>query len=430
MIPTEETQKARDLYKVGRYPDAVLAAKAALNKNERYTPAMLVMAKSYYKLHKYEWMKKLWEMMQANGASSAEKAEIYQLLAFLEVDQKNVPGAIQLFKQAAEAKPDDAILWNNLGAQYLAAKNYADATPVLERAAQLQPGFAKAHLNLGDAYRGVQQHEKALEEYQKALQLFPNYADAVFNIGILYLDADKMPNMDLFAKENTAIQYFQKYKQMMGGTLPPSDPAEAYITEAQDKIKKEEKRLDRVKKQQEREAARASKKAADDAKKAAAGQAPAPGAPPAAPAPAPPAAAPAPAFSRRRRPRRSSSRGVSMTTRPTNVFFFCSLALTLALAALAPSRAAAQAATRIPPAAPAAAPAAPPAADAATKVKVEKGAGGKKVYRITEEIRIEGKIQKPEAFFFYQKSTINYDWQELKQDFIPKILDSVSHSPF
>ena len=94
------------------------------------------------------------------------------------------------------------------------------------------------------------------------------------------------------------------------------------------------------------------------------------------------------------------------------------------------ARAAAQAATRTRRAAPAAAPAAPPAADAAPKVKVEKGAGGKKVYRITEEIRIEGKIQKPEAFFFYQKSTINYDWQELKQDFIPKILDSVSHSPF
>jgi hypothetical protein len=64
------------------------------------------------------------------------------------------------------------------------------------------------------------------------------------------------------------------------------------------------------------------------------------------------------------------------------------------------------------------------------KVKVERGVGGKKVYRITEEIRIEGKIQKPEAFFFYQKSSINYDWQELKQDFIPRILDSVNQSPF
>jgi len=109
-------------------------------------------------------------------------------------------------------------------------------------------------------------------------------------------------------------------------------------------------------------------------------------------------------------------------------------ALAIALAILVPSQASAQAApapsNRTPPAAPVPAPAPPPAADASPKVKVEKGAGGKKVYRITEEIRIEGKIQKPEAFFFYQKSTINYDWQELKQDFIPKILDSVSHSPF
>jgi len=109
------------------------------------------------------------------------------------------------------------------------------------------------------------------------------------------------------------------------------------------------------------------------------------------------------------------------------------LALVAAAAlAVAPAVARAQAAGPSPrtPAAPPAAPAAAPAADGAPKVKVEKGAGGKKIYRITDEIRIEGKIQKPEAFFFYQKSSINYDWQELKQDFIPKILDSVSRSPF
>jgi hypothetical protein len=66
----------------------------------------------------------------------------------------------------------------------------------------------------------------------------------------------------------------------------------------------------------------------------------------------------------------------------------------------------------------------------APKVKVERAAGGKKIYRITEDIRIEGKIQKPEAFFFYQKSSINYDWQELKQDFLPRILDSLNGAPF
>jgi hypothetical protein len=116
-------------------------------------------------------------------------------------------------------------------------------------------------------------------------------------------------------------------------------------------------------------------------------------------------------------------------TRATHI---CSGLLLIAgtLSIAAGARAQAPAPARNPPAPAAAAPAPPPAAEAAPKVKVERGSGGKKVYRITEEIRIEGKIQKPEAFFFYQKSTINYDWQELKQDFIPRILDSVSRAPF
>jgi hypothetical protein len=65
-----------------------------------------------------------------------------------------------------------------------------------------------------------------------------------------------------------------------------------------------------------------------------------------------------------------------------------------------------------------------------TKVKIERGAGGKKVYKIEGEIVIEGKIQKPEAFYVLQKSSINYDWHELKQEFVPKILDSVTKAPF
>jgi hypothetical protein len=75
----------------------------------------------------------------------------------------------------------------------------------------------------------------------------------------------------------------------------------------------------------------------------------------------------------------------------------------------------------------------PPTSDADSqqpKVKVERGAGGKKVYKIEGEIVIEGKIQKPEAFYVLQKSGINYDWHELKQEFLPKILDSVTKAPF
>jgi len=101
--------------------------------------------------------------------------------------------------------------------------------------------------------------------------------------------------------------------------------------------------------------------------------------------------------------------------------------LLLAAIAFAIGTASARAQSPTPVAAPT--PAAAPVNDA-PKVKVERTSSGKKVYRITEEIRIEGKIQKPEAFFFYQKSSINYDWQEMKQDFLPRILDSVERSPF
>jgi len=68
--------------------------------------------------------------------------------------------------------------------------------------------------------------------------------------------------------------------------------------------------------------------------------------------------------------------------------------------------------------------------DEAPKVKVERGKGGRKVYRITQGFVIEGRIQKPNAFYVLQRSQINYDWAGLKQKFVPRILDAVRKSPF
>jgi len=64
------------------------------------------------------------------------------------------------------------------------------------------------------------------------------------------------------------------------------------------------------------------------------------------------------------------------------------------------------------------------------EVKVERGAGGKKVYRITTGFVIEGRIQKPNAFYVLERSQINYDWAALKKNFIPRILDAVKKKPF
>jgi hypothetical protein len=64
------------------------------------------------------------------------------------------------------------------------------------------------------------------------------------------------------------------------------------------------------------------------------------------------------------------------------------------------------------------------------KVKVERSASGQKIFRITEGIVVEGKIQKPNAFYVLQRSSMDYDWESLKQDFLPKILQAASRHPF
>lgn len=125
------------------------------------------------------------------------------------------------------------------------------------------------------------------------------------------------------------------------------------------------------------------------------------------------------------------------TRAPRKLHSFNLLVAALAALGLGLAAPAADAAKRKKPAV-AERPAAKPATDAdeeaaqadQPKVKVERGAGGRKVYKIEGEIVIEGKIQKPEAFYVLQKSSINYDWHELKQEFVPKILDSVAKSPF
>lgn len=46
------------------------------------------------------------------------------------------------------------------------------------------------------------------------------------------------------------------------------------------------------------------------------------------------------------------------------------------------------------------------------------------------ELRIEGVLQKPEAFYILQRSELNFKGLEPKKSFIPLILKSVEKAPF
>ena len=278
--PAPDTKAADDLLLRGRYEDAIRQAKLALGRDERYVPAMIVMAKAYYHLRKFELTGSIIEIAKSidSGAKKGENdAECYNLLGFLALNRDDRIGATAGFKKATEADDKFGPGWLNLTAQYLYAKNYDGAVEAGERSVKLMKKSARAHLNLGSAYRGKLRYPDAEKEYKTALELDANLADAWFDLGILYLDAKEMPGpkgpIDLTEKLNTAISHFNRYKQLGGYKIAKDDPVDTYINDCKTQIDREAKRIERLKRQQERTK-------------------PKDGAAPAAPAPA--AAAPAP----------------------------------------------------------------------------------------------------------------------------------------
>ncbi|PTL79220.1 hypothetical protein [Vitiosangium sp. GDMCC 1.1324] len=70
------------------------------------------------------------------------------------------------------------------------------------------------------------------------------------------------------------------------------------------------------------------------------------------------------------------------------------------------------------------------AQDSATpKASQEKEPKKKKVIRL-DAITVEGRIQKPQAFYILQRSNLNFDELNKAESFAPKVVKSVEKEPF
>lgn len=62
--------------------------------------------------------------------------------------------------------------------------------------------------------------------------------------------------------------------------------------------------------------------------------------------------------------------------------------------------------------------------------EIVRGPDGRKIFKIKTGFCIEGKVPKPSVIYVLNASTINYEWETLKQDFLPKSVKAVEESPF
>jgi hypothetical protein len=55
---------------------------------------------------------------------------------------------------------------------------------------------------------------------------------------------------------------------------------------------------------------------------------------------------------------------------------------------------------------------------------------GSKRISLDDDFFVEGKLEKPSAFFVFKRSALNYDWARLDAQFAPLVLESVQDPLF
>ena len=60
----------------------------------------------------------------------------------------------------------------------------------------------------------------------------------------------------------------------------------------------------------------------------------------------------------------------------------------------------------------------------------QRSSGGKKRISLDDEFLVEGKLEKPSAFFVFKRSALDYDWARLDEQFTPLVLESVQDPLF
>jgi tetratricopeptide (TPR) repeat protein len=91
----------------------------------------------------------------------------------------NIHEAIQSYKEAIEANPNDFDSYFELGGCYSELGNEEEALKATKEAVRIRPDYPFAHIALGLNYYNLGRYEEAIETYKHAVELDPDLADTV-----------------------------------------------------------------------------------------------------------------------------------------------------------------------------------------------------------------------------------------------------------
>ena len=242
--PALMTYKAEVKSIEGDSPGCQQVAQQALAKQPNFKDAMVVIARDYYRNHRWDLARYALQAI-LDGADDGSipprdkgNAEALLLRGLIEREQGQRKQALADFDQAIQSRPDLFEAYVNLGEMKLEAGNAAEAQTPLENAVRYAPNVPIAHLDLGDCYRLLGRPGDAKSELDRAMAMDSTLAGVHYDLGLLYLFSTSVPGAASQDDQLTkAIRELEMYKSMRGAKTPkgPGDDVDELLSTAKRK---------------------------------------------------------------------------------------------------------------------------------------------------------------------------------------------------
>lgn len=227
----------------GDSPGCQLIAQQALAKQPDFKDAMVVIARDFYRNHKWDLAKYALQAIldgpDDGSIPPRDKGNPDAMLmrALIEREQGDRKSALRDFDLASQKRPDLFEAYINLGEMKLEAGNAGEAQAPLEKAVRYAPNAPIAHLDLGDCYRLLGRAGDAKAELEKAKGMDSTLAGVHYDLGLLYLFSPNVPGASGQDDQLTkAIQELQQYQSMRNSKAKgPGDDVDELLSTAKRK---------------------------------------------------------------------------------------------------------------------------------------------------------------------------------------------------
>ncbi len=110
--------------------------------------------------------------------------------------------------QIAAAHPDKAVVWNDVGAQFMHIGKYVEAADMFARAAELDPELIDPRTNLANAYMKQGRGYDAIREYERALKIRPRHLEAHVALCRVLSDVYRFDEANIYAHATVFLNNF------------------------------------------------------------------------------------------------------------------------------------------------------------------------------------------------------------------------------